>query len=130
MEVGPLGLNTPNPTEISFSMSFSFFGLVGRRGFAIVLGFGDRRLRKYVSPGRKTKTAVLCQKTEKTEVQVSGAEIQTLVVDTRIAVWVSTAEKFVLRETRKSSRKFGVVSAPALHQTWPLPQAIGGNFYL
>ena len=37
-------------------------------------------------------------------VWVSGAEIQTSAVDTRIAVWVSTAEKFlkiVLGETRR-----------------------------
>ena len=37
-------------------------------------------------------------------------------VDTGTAVWVSTAEKMVLRETRKFSRKFGVVSAPVLYK--------------
>ena len=56
---------------------------------------------------------------EKTEVGVSGAEIQTLAVDARTAVWVSTAEKnfkIVLGETRNFSRMFGVVSAPALYK--------------
>ena len=48
------------------------------------------------------------------EVWISGAEIQTLAVDTRTTVWVSAAERIVLRETRKF--KFGVVSAPALHR--------------
>ena len=39
-------------------------------------------------------------------------------MDTKTAVWVSTrtAEKIVLRETRKFSRKFGVVSAPAQYK--------------
>ena len=50
------------------------------------------------------------RKPRKTMVLVSGAEIQTSVVDSRTAVWVSTAEKIVLRETQKFSRKFGVVS--------------------
>ena len=55
----------------------------------------------------------------KTGVQVSGAEIQalvvdTLAVDTRTAVWVSTAEKIVLRETRKISQIFVRVSEQAL----------------
>ena len=33
-----------------------------------------------------------------------GAEIQTLAVKTRTAVWVSTAEEIVLRKTRKFPR--------------------------
>ena len=40
-------------------------------------------------------------------------------MDTRTAVWVSTAEKFskiVLGETRNFSRKFRGVSAPALYK--------------
>ena len=39
----------------------------------------------------------------------TGAEIQTLAEDTRTVVWVYTAEKIVLRDTRKRSRQFGVV---------------------
>ena len=62
-------------------------------------------------------------KSRKIGVWVSGAEIQTSAVDTRTAVWVSTAEKFskrFLEETRNFSRKFRGVSAPALYKTRPL----------
>ena len=48
--------------------------------------------------------------------------------DTRTAVWVSTAEKIVLREARKMSQELEVVSAAALYnnpaialQPFPLP---------
>ena len=40
--------------------------------------------------------------------------MQTLAVDTISAVWVSTAERLILRESQKLSRKFGGSSAPAL----------------
>ena len=58
-------------------------------------------------------------KPRKIGVWVSGAEIQTSAVNTRTAVWVSTAEKFskiFLGETRNFSRKFRGVSAPALYK--------------
>ena len=64
------------------------------------------------------KSAVYTQKTKKIGARVSGAEIQILAVPTRTVVRVSTTEKFskfVLGETRNFSRKFGVVSAPALY---------------
>ena len=35
--------------------------------------------------------------------------VQTLAVDTRTAVWVSTAEKIILRDARTYSRKFGAI---------------------
>ena len=60
------------------------------------------------------------RKPRKIGVWVSGAEIQTSAVDTRTAVWVSTAEKIfkiVLGKTRNSSRKFRGVSAPALYKS-------------
>ena len=59
------------------------------------------------------------RKPRKIGVWVSGVEIQTSAVDTRTAVWVSTAEKIfkiVLGETWNFSRKFGGVSAPALYK--------------
>ena len=46
---------------------------------------------------------------------MSGAEIPTLAVDTKTAVWASTAEKLFL-EKLGSAWKFGVVWAPALHE--------------
>ena len=59
---------------------------------AETLNFGQRRLWKDLSPGRK-KSAVYTKKPRKTEVQVSGAEIQTLAVDTRTAIWVLPLRK-------------------------------------
>ena len=59
------------------------------------------------------------RKPRKIGVWVSSAEIQPSAVDTRTAVWVSTAEKFskiVLGETGNFSRKFRGVSAPALYR--------------
>ena len=52
----------------------------------------------------------------KIEVQLSGAEIQTSAVDTKISVWVCTADKKRSESNSKFSRKFGVVSAPALYK--------------
>ena len=65
---------------------------------------------------KEEKQRCIPRKPRETEVWVSGAEIQTLAVDTRTAVWVSTTEKIILRETRKFSQRFRVVSAPALHK--------------
>ena len=74
--------------------------------------FGDRRLGKICPRAERPKSTVYTKKLRrprKTGFRVSGPEIQTLAVDTRTAVWVSTAEKIVLGETRKFSRKFGEV---------------------
>ena len=58
---------------------------------------------------------------EKQEKQVwaSGAEMQTLAVDSRAAVWVSTAEKIIPGETRKFSRRLGggVLSASSAQKS-------------
>ena len=86
--------------------------------------FRDRHLRKIIIQNVGLPTENKCQlciprKQRKIGVWVSGAEIQTSAVDTRTAVWVSTAEKIfkiVLGETRKSSRMFRGVSAPALYE--------------
>ena len=53
-------------------------------------------------------------------------------MDTRTAVWVSTAEKFskiVLGKTRNSSRKFRGVSAPALDKN-PAVTGVAACFVL
>ena len=59
------------------------------------LNFGDKSLRrKNQSTSReKPKNGCIPRKPIKTEVQVSGAKIQTLARDSRPAVWVSTAER-------------------------------------
>ena len=85
--------------------------------------FCDRHLRR-ISENvvtRQKNQSQLCipRKPRKIGVWVSGAEIQASAVDTRTAVWVSTAEKFfkiVLGETRNFARKFRGVSAPALYK--------------
>ena len=83
--------------------------------------FRDRHLRKISEivclPAENQSQLCIPRKPRKIGVWVSGAEIQASGVDTRIAVWVSTAEKMfkiVLGETRNLSRKFRGVSAPAL----------------
>ena len=77
----------------------------------------DRHLRTKIVP-RQTDQSQHCIP-RKPSVWVSGAEIHTSAVDTRTVVWGSTAENYfniVLGETRNFSRKFGVVSAPALYK--------------
>ena len=84
--------------------------------------FRDRHLRKkiwkiFVSRQKNQSQLWIPRKPRKIGVWVSGAEIQTSAVDTRIAVWVSTPEKIskiCLGKTRNFSRKFRGVSAPAL----------------
>ena len=70
---------------------------------------------------QKPWSAVYTQKTTKNGVQVSGAELQALTVDTRTAVWVSTAE----RTSETFSKVWGGLSAssaPAeLPGTFPIP---------
>ena len=73
-------------------------------------------LGKICPRAEKPKPAVHTHKTKKNRGLGTRAEIQTSAVDTRTSVWVSTTEKIVRTETRKCSRKFGVVSAPALHK--------------
>ena len=63
-----------------------------------------------------SKTGRFLSQAELLGVGVSSPLPTKLAVDTRTAVWVPTAEKIVLRETRTCSRKFGVASAPALYK--------------
>ena len=76
--------------------------------------------KKLSAAKRAPKQRCIPTKTKKKQrLRYPGAEIQTLAVDTRTAVWVSTAEKIVrivLGETRNVSQMFGVVSAPALYK--------------
>ena len=77
-------------------------------------------LRKLYSVREAQNSGVYPQNPEKTEVQVSHAEIHTLAVDTGTAIWVSTAEKTVLRENQKCSRKFGWCEHQFCIKIWPL----------
>ena len=61
-----------------------------------------------VTEQEKTQNSCIPRKPpqKKAEVLVSGAEIQTLAVDTRTAVWVSTAEK---NRSERNSENFSKV---------------------
>ena len=78
-------------------------------------------LRQNCSRADNPKQRCIPRKAREKEVWVSSAEIQTLAVDTRTAVWVSTPEKV---RAPNISRNFGVVSAPALY-TDPVPITVG-----
>ena len=82
-------------------------------------GTSGKYPKLFVSRQENQSQLWIPRKPRKIGVWVSGAGIQTSAVDTRTAVWVSTAEKFskiVLGKTRKFSRKFRGVSAPALYK--------------
>ena len=81
--------------------------------------FGPLSPKLFVSRQKNQSQLWIPRKPRKIGVWVSGAAIQTSAVDTRTAVWVSTAEKFskiFLGKTRNVSRKFRGVSAPALYK--------------
>ena len=92
----------------------SYDGRVFIRSWCWDPDFRDRHLRKisknFRLPAEKNRSQLwIPRKPKKIGVWASGAEIQTSAVDTRIAVWLSTTEKFskiVLGETRNFSQKF------------------------
>ena len=59
---------------------------------------------KVLPSGRNQSQRCISRKPRKLDVKVYGAEIQTSAVDTRFAVWVSTAENF----SRSFWEKLGV----------------------
>ena len=91
---------------------------------AETLIFATGTSRKELVPRQKNQSQWCTpRKPRKIGVWVSGAEVQSSAVDTRTAVWVSSAEKnfkINLGETRNFSRKFRVVSTPACIKTRPL----------
>ena len=91
----------------------------GAETLIFVAGTSGKYPKLFVSRQKNQSQLWIPRKPRKIGVWVSGAEIQTSAVDTRTAVWVSTPEKFskiVLGKTRKFSRKFRGVSAPALYK--------------
>ena len=94
-----------------------------------VTGTSGKYLKIFVSQQENQSQLWIPRKPRKIGIWVSGAEIQTSAVDTRTAVWVSTAEKFskiFLGETRNFSRKFRGVSAPALYKN---PAVMENSFF-
>ena len=92
----------------------------GAETLIFVTGTSGKYANIFVSRQKIQSQLWIPGKPRKVGVWVSGAEIQTSAVDTRTAVWVSTAEKIskiFLGETRKFSQKFARgVSAPALYK--------------
>ena len=91
----------------------------GAETLIFVTGTSGKYSKLFVSRQKNQSQLWIPRKPRKIGVWVCGAEIQTSAVDTRTAVWVSTAEKFskiVLGKTRNFSRNFGGVSAPDLYK--------------
>ena len=100
-------------------MTVVFLYGAGAETQIFVTGTSGKYLKIFISHQKNQSQLWIPRKPRKIGVWVSGAEIPTSAVDTRTAVWVSTAEKFskiVLGETRNFSRKFRGVSAPALYK--------------
>ena len=91
-------------------MTVGFSYGTGAEALIFVAGASGKYPKKFGLPAEKPKSR-LCipRKSREIGVWVSGAEMQASAVDTRTAVWVSTAEKMcknVLGETRNLSRLF------------------------
>ena len=126
--LGPLYLhkntldNWPNTTSVVVpddEVTVGFLYGAGAETLIFVTGTSGKYPKLFVSRQKNQSQLWIPRKPRKIGVWVSGAEIQTSAVDTRTAVWVSTAEKIskiVLGKTRNFSRKFRGVSAPALYK--------------
>ena len=100
-------------------MTVGFLYGAGAETLIFVTGTSGKYPKTFVARQKNQSQLWIPRKTRKIGVWVSVAEIQTSAVDTRTAAWVSTAEKIfkiVLGETQNFSRKFRVVSAPALYE--------------
>ena len=100
-------------------MTLGFLYGAGAETLILVTGTSGKSPNIFVSRQKNQVSCVDPDHQEKIGFWAAGAEIQTSAVDTRTAVWVSTAEKFfkiILGETRNFSRMFRRVSAPALYK--------------
>ena len=100
-------------------MTVGFLYGAGAETLIFLTGTSGKYPKLFDSRQKSLSQLWIPRKPRKIGVWVSGAEIQTSAVDTRIAVWVSTAEKFskiVLEKTRNCSQKFRGVSAPVLYK--------------
>ena len=92
-------------------MTVGFSYGAGAETLIFVTGTSGKYPKLVVSPGRNQSQLWIPRKPRKIGVWVSGAEIQNFsAVDTRTAVWVSTAEKvsrILLGETRIFLKSFG-----------------------
>ena len=97
---------------------FSFFGAGAE---AQILG--NRHPMKICPQAEKPKISGVYQKPRETGLRASGPEIQTLAVDTRTAVCLSTAEKIVVGETQNFLESFGWSERQLCIRTRPLQPA-------
>ena len=84
-------------------MTVGFLYGAGAETLIFVTGTSGKYPKLFVSRQKNQSQVWIPRKPRKICVWVSGAEIQTAAVDTRIAVWVSTPEKLsktVLGKTR------------------------------
>ena len=91
----------------------------GAETLIFVTGTSGKQPNIFVSRQKIQSQLCIPREPRKIGVRVSGAGVQTSAVDTT-AVWVSTAEKnfkIVLGKTGRFSRKFRVISAPALYKS-------------
>ena len=103
-------------------MTVGFLYGAGAETLIFVTGASGKYPKLFGSRQKTQSQLWIPRKPRKIGVWVSSAEIQTSAVDTRLAVWASTAEnvpKTVLGKTRNFSRKFRGVSAPALQSRYP-----------
>ena len=83
--------------------------LVLRPCMVFLTGTSGKYPKLFVSRQKNQSQLWIHRKPRKIGVWVSGAEIQTSAVDTRTAVWVSTAEKIVQNRFGKNSENFSKV---------------------
>ena len=91
-------------------MTVGFLYGAGAEILIFVTGTSGKYPKLFVSRQKNQTQLWIPRKPRKIGVWVSGAEIQTSAVDTRTAVWVSTAEKFfkiVLGKTRNFLESLG-----------------------
>ena len=108
------------PLKINFDEIYVMVGFLygaGAETLIFVTGTSGKYPKLCVSRQKNQSQLWIPRKPRKIDVWVSGAEIQASAMDTRTAVWVSTAEKIfriVLGETRNFSRSLG----GSQHQLW------------
>ena len=92
----------------------------GAETLIFVTGTSGKYPKLFVSRQKNQSQLWIARNPREIGVWVSGAEIQTSAVDTRTAVWVSTAEKFSKIVLGKKLgiflESFGGVSVPALYK--------------
>ena len=96
----------------TYLMTVGFLYAAGAETLILV----TRTVGNICSQAKKKNSGVKPRKPRKTEAWISGAEIQTSAMDTRTAVWVSTAEEIIRGKLGNALESLGGISAPALYK--------------